>query len=95
VNILLVAENLYTKRFGRSLTHIPNHVAIIQDGNRWYAKAHGKDTEYGHRLGADTTHAPSPEFPTVQDNFRCTRAFLNMVPHPISNVSRRTENSMG
>lgn len=35
--------------------YIPNHVAIIQDGNRRYAKAHGKDTGYGHRLGADTT----------------------------------------
>jgi tritrans,polycis-undecaprenyl-diphosphate synthase [geranylgeranyl-diphosphate specific] len=50
-----VAEALYAKRLRKNLTHIPNHVAIIQDGNRRYAWARGKDTGYGHRLGADTT----------------------------------------
>ena len=55
MSIRSVAENLYAKRLRRSLTHIPNHVAIIQDGNRRYARARGKDTGYGHRLGADTT----------------------------------------
>ncbi len=55
MSIRSVAENVYAKRLRRSLTHIPNHVAIIQDGNRRYARARGKDTGYGHRLGADTT----------------------------------------
>ncbi|HJK22545.1 MAG TPA: undecaprenyl diphosphate synthase family protein, partial [Methanocorpusculum sp.] len=55
MSIRSVAENLYAKRLRKSLMYIPNHVAIIQDGNRRYAKAHGKDTGYGHRLGADTT----------------------------------------
>jgi len=49
------AENLYVHRLVRQLTHIPTHVAIIQDGNRRYAKSHGQDTEYGHRAGAETT----------------------------------------
>jgi tritrans,polycis-undecaprenyl-diphosphate synthase [geranylgeranyl-diphosphate specific] len=31
------------------------HVAIIQDGNRRYAKARGLEVGTGHRLGADTT----------------------------------------
>lgn len=49
------AESVYARRLRRSLRYIPLHVAIIQDGNRRYAKAHGKDTAFGHRLGADTT----------------------------------------
>ncbi len=33
----------------------PRHVAIIQDGNRRYAKRLGKSVEQGHIYGADTT----------------------------------------
>jgi tritrans,polycis-undecaprenyl-diphosphate synthase [geranylgeranyl-diphosphate specific] len=35
--------------------HVPNHIAIIQDGNRRYAKMLGIDTPKGHRAGADKT----------------------------------------
>jgi tritrans,polycis-undecaprenyl-diphosphate synthase [geranylgeranyl-diphosphate specific] len=35
--------------------HVPNHIAIIQDGNRRYAKMLGIDTASGHRAGADKT----------------------------------------
>lgn len=34
---------------------MPNHIAIIQDGNRRYAKMVGIDTTSGHRAGADKT----------------------------------------
>jgi len=34
---------------------VPNHIAIIQDGNRRYAKMLGIDTASGHRAGADKT----------------------------------------
>ncbi len=34
---------------------VPQHVAIIQDGNRRYAKMVGKSVEQGHLQGADTT----------------------------------------
>ncbi len=34
---------------------IPRHVAIIQDGNRRYAKRIGQTVEQGHLQGADTT----------------------------------------
>jgi tritrans,polycis-undecaprenyl-diphosphate synthase [geranylgeranyl-diphosphate specific] len=33
---------------------IPQHIAIIQDGNRRYAKKLGQSTEKGHMYGADT-----------------------------------------
>jgi len=55
VSIRSVVESVYAKKLRRCLIHIPNHVAIIQDGNRRYARARGKDTGYGHRLGAETT----------------------------------------
>jgi tritrans,polycis-undecaprenyl-diphosphate synthase [geranylgeranyl-diphosphate specific] len=35
--------------------HVPSHIAIIQDGNRRYAKLLGVDTASGHRAGADKT----------------------------------------
>lgn len=35
------------------LNDFPTHIAIIMDGNRRWAKAHGKDTIEGHRAGAD------------------------------------------
>ncbi|WAI01293.1 polyprenyl diphosphate synthase [Methanogenium organophilum] len=37
------------------ITNIPNHIAIIQDGNRRYAKIQGQNTSYGHRKGAQTS----------------------------------------
>ncbi|MDD3396893.1 MAG: isoprenyl transferase [Acidaminococcaceae bacterium] len=36
------------------LTHIPQHVAIIMDGNGRWAKAQGKPRTYGHSAGAKT-----------------------------------------
>ncbi|QKY21547.1 di-trans,poly-cis-decaprenylcistransferase [Halolamina sp. CBA1230] len=33
----------------------PSHVAIIQDGNRRYARERGDDATEGHRAGAETT----------------------------------------
>ncbi len=35
--------------------NVPTHVAIIQDGNRRYARARGDAAPEGHRAGADTT----------------------------------------
>ncbi|MDV0440878.1 polyprenyl diphosphate synthase [Methanorbis furvi] len=55
MSIRSVAEAVYAKRLRGKLLHIPSHVAIIQDGNRRFAKSRGMDTSYGHRLGADTS----------------------------------------
>ena len=35
--------------------HIPEHIAIIQDGNRRFAKEKGIDVSLGHRMGAQKT----------------------------------------
>lgn len=33
---------------------VPNHIAIIMDGNRRWAKSHGLTTKLGHKEGAET-----------------------------------------
>ncbi len=48
-------EHLYEYYLARQCLHIPRHIAIIQDGNRRYAKKRGLETSSGHRAGADRT----------------------------------------
>ena len=48
-------EDVYANHLVRRFNHIPTHIAIIQDGNRRFAKEHGLSVDIGHRLGADTT----------------------------------------
>ena len=50
-----LVEPLYEKYLKMQYRHVPNHIAIIQDGNRRYAKMLGIDTPKGHRAGADKT----------------------------------------
>ena len=50
-----LVESLYEKHLRHQCRHVPNHIAIIQDGNRRYAKLLGLDTADGHRAGADKT----------------------------------------
>ncbi|MDO5034263.1 MAG: isoprenyl transferase [Actinomycetaceae bacterium] len=47
--------HLYEKRLAAELTpeRIPNHVGVILDGNRRWAREGGNATAYGHRKGAD------------------------------------------
>lgn len=45
----------YTSRLSRSLSTTPDHIAVIQDGNRRYATSRGLDPSTGHRQGASTT----------------------------------------
>ncbi len=55
MNFRSLVEPLYVKYLTMQCTHVPNHVAIIQDGNRRFAKEMGIDTAKGHRAGADKT----------------------------------------
>jgi hypothetical protein len=48
-------EGLYERFLGWQIRHVPLHIAIIQDGNRRFARARGLGVGEGHRLGADTT----------------------------------------
>jgi tritrans,polycis-undecaprenyl-diphosphate synthase [geranylgeranyl-diphosphate specific] len=48
-------EPLYERYLKMQYQHVPNHIAIIQDGNRRYAKMLGIETPKGHRAGAEKT----------------------------------------
>jgi tritrans,polycis-undecaprenyl-diphosphate synthase [geranylgeranyl-diphosphate specific] len=48
-------QPLYERVLRSQCTHIPGHIAIIQDGNRRFAKTHGISRSEGHHAGADTT----------------------------------------
>ena len=50
-----LARRLYERVLEREVAGVPAHVAVIQDGNRRYAREHGEETTDGHRAGADTT----------------------------------------
>ena len=47
----------YEQLLSREVTGAPTHVAVIQDGNRRYARRAGGDAPDGHRAGAQTTEA--------------------------------------
>ena len=45
----------YVRHLDRTIGEGPTHVAIIQDGNRRYARQQGSEAPDGHRAGAETT----------------------------------------
>lgn len=48
-------EGLYERLLSWQIREVPLHIAIIQDGNRRFARSLGLDAGEGHRAGADTT----------------------------------------
>ena len=43
---------------------IPQHIAIIMDGNGRWAKAHGKERVYGHMQGVESVRRVIKACPT-------------------------------
>jgi len=50
-------RRLYEQVLEREVDGVPTHVAVIQDGNRRYARGRGKGTAAGHRAGARTAES--------------------------------------
>jgi len=50
-----LVERAYRRHLRREIEDVPSHVAVIQDGNRRYARERGAGAPDGHRAGADTT----------------------------------------
>jgi tritrans,polycis-undecaprenyl-diphosphate synthase [geranylgeranyl-diphosphate specific] len=48
-------EDAYERLLKREIGDVPSHVAVIQDGNRRYARREGAEETSGHRAGAQTT----------------------------------------
>jgi tritrans,polycis-undecaprenyl-diphosphate synthase [geranylgeranyl-diphosphate specific] len=49
------ADDAYERLLEREISGTPSHVAVIQDGNRRYARERGAEKHDGHRAGAETT----------------------------------------
>jgi tritrans,polycis-undecaprenyl-diphosphate synthase [geranylgeranyl-diphosphate specific] len=52
-----VPMRLYERLLEREVSGTPTHVAVIQDGNRRYAREKGADRTTGYRAGAKTTES--------------------------------------
>lgn len=50
-----IADRIYERKLASQIEYVPQHIAIIQDGNRRFAKEMGIDIAAGHRLGAEKT----------------------------------------
>jgi tritrans,polycis-undecaprenyl-diphosphate synthase [geranylgeranyl-diphosphate specific] len=48
-------DDAYELLLSREVAGAPTHFAVIQDGNRRYARRHGEAATDGHRAGAETT----------------------------------------
>ena len=48
-------DRVYERVLEREISASPDHVAVIQDGNRRYATQRGKEKTEGHKAGAETT----------------------------------------
>jgi len=55
MKIRAIPEKIYEWHLKKSIQYVPGHIAIIQDGNRRYASTLGKNTTFGHSMGAQTT----------------------------------------
>lgn len=63
-------------------TRIPQHVAIIMDGNGRWAKQRGKERTYGHQAGADTVHK------IIEDAVRLGVKYLTLYTFSTENWNR-------
>jgi tritrans,polycis-undecaprenyl-diphosphate synthase [geranylgeranyl-diphosphate specific] len=50
-----IFEGAYERLLEREVSGAPSHVAVIQDGNRRYARKQGDEKTEGYHAGADTT----------------------------------------
>ena len=66
-------------------TRIPQHVAIIMDGNGRWAKQRGKERTYGHHAGAETVQR------ITEDAARLGIKYLTLYTFSTENWSRPLE----
>ena len=62
--------------------NIPQHIAIIMDGNGRWAKQRGMERSMGHKAGAETVHA------IVEDAVRLGVKYLTLYTFSTENWNR-------
>lgn len=67
------------------LDRIPQHIAIIMDGNGRWAKLRGKERSYGHQAGAETVHT------IAEAAARLGVKYLTLYTFSLENWSRPSE----
>jgi undecaprenyl diphosphate synthase len=67
------------------LDRIPQHIAIIMDGNGRWAKSRGKSRSYGHQAGAETVHV------IAETAARLGVKYLTLYTFSMENWSRPSE----
>lgn len=67
------------------LNRIPQHVAIIMDGNGRWAKQRGHERSYGHQAGAETVHVIAEEAAKLESD---TLFYIRSLPR--TGIVRRT-----
>lgn len=67
------------------LNRIPQHVAIIMDGNGRWAKQRGHERSYGHQAGAETVHVIAEEAAKLESD---TLLYIRSLPR--TGIVRRT-----
>lgn len=67
------------------INRIPEHVAIIMDGNGRWAKLRNKERSYGHQVGAETVHV------ITEEAARLGIKFLTLYTFSTENWNRPTD----
>ena len=67
------------------MNSIPQHVAIIMDGNGRWAQLRGEERSYGHKMGAETVHT------IAEEAAKMGVRFLTLYTFSIENWNRPTE----
>lgn len=66
-------------------SRIPQHIAIIMDGNGRWAKLRGKERSFGHQAGAETVHV------IIEEAARLGVRFLTLYTFSMENWNRPSE----
>lgn len=80
-----MAENL----MDIDLTRLPQHIAIIMDGNGRWAKIRGRERSFGHQAGAQTVHD------IVEEAARIGIRYLTLYTFSTENWSRPSDEVAG
>ena len=69
--IYTAVRQLFVKNAEIDLNNLPQHIAVIMDGNGRWAKSKGLDRSAGHAAGAETLHEIADYCSEIGINLSC------------------------